>query len=336
MARRAGLLALLMLLGLLWSCETDPGAGLASQKTEYQKLVDWMELWDDEADKWSVAYVGVTKELRALDGRVPVERAHAWGSDLRQAVSNLRMALDKAGPPQSAAAPTYADALEWTIDRVRPAARATAICEAAACGKALPDLLRTSRALWQLVLKTAAVNVVPSGATRTEFPESGLRNASGGDGTDRQLRIPPGDFLCRPELETRDVLADLGGSATSVGRDWLSGSGTVVQVQVKKWPTWSAAYAYFDVLDVRAITCALELPGVTGQQARWESGEAPKLSVRTVAWRRMDPEIGLQFLGMSALVDDTVVTVVVAGQRPSEELAQSLLRRGIEGLGVKP
>lgn len=325
-----------MLLGLVWSCDTDPGAGLASQKTEYQKLVDWMDRWDDEADKWSVAYVGVLKELQALDGRGTVRRAHAWGSDLGQAVSNLRTAVDKAGSPESAAAPTYAEALDWTIDRVRPAARVTASCEAAACGTALRDMLRSSRALWQLVLKTAAANVESSGATRTERAESGLLNASSVDGTDRQLRIPPGDFLCRPELETRDMLADLGGSATSVGKDWVTGAGTVVQVQVKTWRTWSAAYAYFDVVDVRAITCALELPGVPGQQARWMSGEAPELSVRTVAWRRVDQEIGLQFLGMSALVDDTVVTVVVAAQRPSEELAQSLLRRAIEGLGVKP
>ena len=326
---------------LLLSCSSDPGAGRVLDKTPTEELLDWMQLWDDEADVWSRAYFAVVKEFSARDGPLSIGDVRTWGRSLDTAASTLHDALLKTGMPDFVASPTYSDALSATIGRVTAATTPAMTCDARTCADDLEAMIRASHALELLVVKTAGVKVTPSGQTRTEPIADALLSAADIGGAPLGDRVDPVEYLCQPPFETTDAL-HLRKAPTSTAQTAASTADRLPTFHLaQQWASPTEASRYFETVEVRTITCPLEtMDAGGGFTTTWRSSMARDLSVHTVAWRitTSDGVRSLHSHCVMALVDDWVVSILVlsALQPPTEDVAEDLLRREVQRLGVEP
>lgn len=324
---------------LLGACGTDPGADLAPDQTELEKLVDWMEVWDDEADVYSRVWVAFVKDAAASGTEVTFAKVHQWGTSLNQAAGQLQAGIAKAGSLESTFSPTYEDALSATTIEVMTAADKLSTCRTS-CEGDLGVVVSNGSALESLVIKTAAVNVTPATVTRT----SSITDSLPADDEDGRIpfgdRVDPATYLCQPEFEKSDVLAGL----TEPTNKAQTAFGTVDRIptfhEILQWDYPPDAARYFETLQVRAITCEPHQEQDQGFTDTWELEDPPPMSVHTFGWRgeSSDGEDTLYSHGVAALVDDVVVTVLVlsAVEPPAQDIAEGLLRDTISSLGVVP
>lgn len=335
--RRPAGAALVLALAVLTACSAEPSAGPAKPPTQRELRLEWMHGWAEQVDAWSVAYLGVIRELDESEGAVPVPVLNAWGRRLSGAAADLDDGLRAAGPVDLEVAPTYPQALDWALEHVRAAAADAETCAAEECEAAVSWLLDTSQVLWHLTLKTAAVEVLETGETRTSRPDAALLAAADLGGVELGDRLDPLDHLCVPDFE--DV-PDLEPPETTLRTALTTSERMPVFEQVQQWESPVAAARHFDVLDVRAIACAVLRVEGADAESSWSIELGPDLSVHTAAWRgETRTSTGtLHSLGLSALVDDTVVVVLLlsALDEPSSEDGEALLRRAVAGLGVDP
>ena len=328
-----------LLVACLLSCSSDPGKDLQPESTEEEKLLDWMDLWEDPADVWSRAFYALLEDFTAIeDTAVPTSQIHEWGDSIASAVDELDQGLQDAGLSDFPASPTYSDALRSNVERVRADAAAVQACDAT-CVDDFEEMFDSGYVLENLVLKTAGVNTTPSAESRTEPIADALLSAAEVGGAPLADEVDPITYLCRPAFEETDALEQreppaevVQGAAATEGR-------LPTFHLVQRWDSAAEASRYFETLDVRAITCPLESADAgDGFVDTWTYQSTVPSSVHTLAWRgrSSDGEKSLYSHGVAALVDDSVVSIVVlsATEQPAQEIGDGLLALTVEGLGV--
>ncbi len=345
------------MLALVPACATDPGdddksassndAAVAStsepvgEPTEREQYLAWIAEWSEEASGFTGTYFGVTKELSNVSGELTIEAIHEVGRKFETAASELAAGLERAGSLDSTmAAATYDDALTWATDQVLEFSSSMRTCAAAACATGMDDVLTSGRVLSDLAIKTAGVRLEESGVTRTVRIADAVFTAEALDGKPLTDVIVPATDLCKPSFEGGDALDALEQPVASEGAAVLLQSQVTFQ-SLQQWDTPAPAFQYFETLDVRAATCPLEELDLGGGSIKqWSSELAPlDLSVHAVSWRSVRHQGDQTFygLGVGALVDDTVVTILLIGaESPAANDGKALLRLAVERLGVDP